>query len=269
MTHLTSILCAVDDSPVAPRVLRHAVGFAAVTGARLTVMAVTRGDSASAHDRLAALVSALGPLPPGVGVTDLRVVKLALGEPADSILHAARAGVDLLVIGTRARAGVTRWLLGSTSAAVLAEAPCPTLLVPPGSADIVAFEAAGARLDPTAVLLALDLAEHNDRQVAAAADVAALAHVPLVVLGVAAPGEDPAAVEQALAAPVGALSLTVPTHVVVRQGAVAAEIDHAAVAAHAGLVVMGLRDRGLPGEIASAVAARQDAIVLAVPPARR
>ena len=38
MMPFTSILCAIDFSPLAPRVLRHAVGLAGATGARLTVI---------------------------------------------------------------------------------------------------------------------------------------------------------------------------------------------------------------------------------------
>jgi hypothetical protein len=54
--------------------------------------------------------------------------------------------------------------------------------------------------------------------------------------------------------------------VIVRRGAVAAQIDAAAAEAHAGLVVMGLQERGpgVPGEIATALL-DQDAVVLAVP----
>lgn len=269
MTGIRSVLCAVDGSSMAPRVVRHAVGLAAVTGARLTVLTVTHGDTARAHDELASVVAGLGALPTGAGGPELRVVKLAMGHAVDSILGAASQGVDLLVVGTHARTGVTRWLLGSTSAALLAETPCPTLLVPPGAVDIVEIDGARARLTPGAVLLALDLAEHNERQVAMAASAAALANVPLIALAVAGPSEDPAAVEEALAARVATLAPSSPRQIVVRQGAVADEIDHAAVDAHAGLVVMGLRGRGLPGEIASAVAAMKDAVVLAVPPTRR
>ena len=51
----------------------------------------------------------------------------------------------------------------------------------------------------------------------------------------------------------------------VRRGDVAAEISRCALAEGAGLVVMGLRARGRPGTIASAVLKTNRAFVLAVP----
>ncbi len=57
----------------------------------------------------------------------------------------------------------------------------------------------------------------------------------------------------------------VPARYVVREGAVADEIDHAAVAEGAGLVVMGLQARGDRGAVATAVLKAKDALVVAVP----
>lgn len=264
MADLTSVLCAVDNAGVRSRVLRHAVGVASVHGARLTLLTVTHGDPAEARAELERQIGALGLEPPAAGV-DVRAVKLVLGQPVDPILEVARDGADLLVVGTHGRTGVTRWLLGSTSAAILAETPCPTVLVPPGTVDIVAFDDGRARLATGPVLTAIDLDERNDRQVALAARLASLGGETLVALAVAAPGADPAEIERALAAYVAGLAPAVSREIVVRQGEVAAEIDRAAVAAHARLVVMGLRRRGMPGEIASAVAATKDVVVLAVP----
>ena len=39
--------------------------------------------------------------------------------------------IDLIVLGTHARSGVERFLLGSTAEAILRHAPCPVLIVPP------------------------------------------------------------------------------------------------------------------------------------------
>lgn len=53
------------------------------------------------------------------------------GEPATAIVHEARAwSADLLVLGTHARRGAARLLLGSVADSVLRSAPCSVLVVP-------------------------------------------------------------------------------------------------------------------------------------------
>jgi len=60
--------------------------------------------------------------------------KVRLGHPAHEIVAEAREwGADLLVLGTRARKGAERVLLGSVAEEVLPEAPCDVLVVPIGA----------------------------------------------------------------------------------------------------------------------------------------
>ena len=68
--------------------------------------------------------------------------------------------------------------------------------------------------------------------------------------------------QRAQALPPGAVR-----EVIVRTGMVAEEIGHAAATEPAGLVVMGLRERGrgMPGGIATAVLKAHNTMVLAVP----
>jgi nucleotide-binding universal stress UspA family protein len=55
--------------------------------------------------------------------------KAALGTPVDTILQeAAAARPDLILIGSRGRKGVTRFVLGSVSHALLHQMPCPVLV---------------------------------------------------------------------------------------------------------------------------------------------
>jgi nucleotide-binding universal stress UspA family protein len=62
--------------------------------------------------------------PPGSGLV------LTSNVLADAIVsHAASAGVDLIVIGTHGRKGVSRLLLGSVAERVVRAAPCPVLTV--------------------------------------------------------------------------------------------------------------------------------------------
>lgn len=266
----TSILCAVDSSPLAPRVLRHALGIAAVSGARLTVLTVAKGDLREAEATLARHVRAL--LPAGatyVGEPRTRAIQVTLGQPVDAILEEAKAaGADLIVAGTHSKSGLSRWLLGSTSAAILEQAVCPTLLVPPGEVDIVTLGPKAAQFNPGAVLAAVDLSEQNRAQLALAQALSTLAGQPLVLLTVVGASGTDADAEQRLRAHAQQSGIGGTVRTLVRRGHVAEEIDHAAVAEHAGLVVMGLRavGSGTPGAIATAVLKAKDAIVLAIPP---
>ncbi len=52
-----------------------------------------------------------------------------LGSPATMILHEAeKLQTDLIMMGSRGRQGITRFVLGSVSHAVLHQAPCPVLV---------------------------------------------------------------------------------------------------------------------------------------------
>jgi nucleotide-binding universal stress UspA family protein len=56
---------------------------------------------------------------------------VAEGNPGDRILERVKAdGIDLVVLGRTPTDAFSRWLLGSTSEAVLTNAPCNVLLVP-------------------------------------------------------------------------------------------------------------------------------------------
>jgi K+-sensing histidine kinase KdpD len=53
------------------------------------------------------------------------------GAPAAEIVrYAERNRIDLIVVGTHGRSGVTRALLGSVAERVVRTAPCPVLTVP-------------------------------------------------------------------------------------------------------------------------------------------
>jgi nucleotide-binding universal stress UspA family protein len=268
MPPFSSVLCAVDASDAAPGVLRHAAALAAVSGAPLTVLTVTDGDRRNSESRLESLVKET--LPAGAAFLAhprLHVARLTQGGIADAILECASEGVDLLVAGTHARSGLSRWLLGSTSAAILEQARCPTLLIPPGHADVVTIAPDGVRLNFGAVIAAVDLTERNDRQLRLASELATLAQQPLVLMTVVGPEASEQQAEQALAGRAQALGLVEVQHLVIRRGPVAEEIARAAALETARLVVMGLRERGhgIAGELATKVVHGRDTVVLAVP----
>jgi nucleotide-binding universal stress UspA family protein len=268
MTPFTSILCALDFSPRAPRVLRHAVGLAGATGVRLTVITVTAIEPRQAEATVTALLR--DTVPRGatyIADPAVKIVRVAVGQPSDAILPLARECADLIVAGTHSKSGLSRWLLGSTSAAIMEEAVCPTLLVPPGDLEIVSLTPDAATLQPGTVMAAVDLKERNQRQLAVAGQLASLAKRPLTLMTVAGPSTTDEQAGQELRARANEVGAASVDRVVVRRGLVRDEIDQAALAEHAGLVVMGLRARGhgLPGEIASGVLKTKDAVVLAVP----
>jgi len=269
MPPFTSILCALDSSPLAPRVLQHAIGLAAVCDAELTLLSVVAsGDPHQNDRRIAALLRDVVPAgAPYLRTPRIRAVRVELGKPADAIVEMARDGIDLIVAGTHSKSGLSRWLLGSTSSAILEYSTCATLLVPPGLLEIVSLGPQSASFRPGAVMAAIDLREHNSRQLTLASELAAIANQPLTLMTVAGPGETEAEATAALRARATGLTPVAPERFVVRHGAIADEIDHAAIAEGAGLVVMGLRARGegTPGAIATAVLKAKDAVVLAVP----
>jgi len=56
--------------------------------------------------------------------------RLLAGDPADAIIHLAQTeDVDLIVMGSHGRRGLTRLLMGSVAEAVVRAAPCPVLTV--------------------------------------------------------------------------------------------------------------------------------------------
>lgn len=62
--------------------------------------------------------------------------EIAAGVPHAEILDAVDAGgVDLVVMGTHGRTGLSRALLGSTAERMVRRSPVPVLVVPPGERD--------------------------------------------------------------------------------------------------------------------------------------
>jgi nucleotide-binding universal stress UspA family protein len=87
--------------------------------------------------RLAAAV----PLPDAARVTCVATV----AEPTDEILRYASAhAVDLIVVGTHGRSGVSHFLLGSIAERVVRRAPCPVLTVRQQEREFVVPELAAA-----------------------------------------------------------------------------------------------------------------------------
>lgn len=65
-----------------------------------------------------------------VGLKFAPVTKVASGKPfAEIVAYAREAGIDLIVLTTHGRGGLSHVLLGSTAEKVVRKAPCPVLTV--------------------------------------------------------------------------------------------------------------------------------------------
>jgi nucleotide-binding universal stress UspA family protein len=67
------------------------------------------------------------------------------GAPHVEITEAARElGIDLIILSTHGRTGITRMLLGSTAEKVVRHAPCPVLIVRESEREFVPGSLAGS-----------------------------------------------------------------------------------------------------------------------------
>jgi nucleotide-binding universal stress UspA family protein len=147
---IQTILVATDFSDASAPATAYAFSLARALHARLYIMHVVPEDDVrvitairgylqsevtpeslvqtfydDADKRLATLVE-------DAHATDLVHERLIVtGQPAAEIMSwAAAKQVQLIVIGTHGRRGVTRFLMGSVAERVLREAPCAVLVVP-------------------------------------------------------------------------------------------------------------------------------------------
>ncbi len=258
------VIAAIDLGPLSARVLSHAAGLARLLSARVRVLHVSADRPGVARQRLLEFCTQEGPYEVDPSGLDLVV---RAGIVSDNIhREAERHKAALVVMGSRTRRGLTRLLLGSTSAAVLRNAHCPILVVPPIDLDIVDISDR-ARLTCGPVLVAVDLGESCSPQLQLAEEMAGLAGQGLLLMTVAPSRIDEVVAGTMLRERSHRLSALKPHALIVRRGNVAEEISRCAVNEGAGLVVMGLRarPRGTPGAIASAVLKTHRAFVLAVP----
>ena len=147
------ILVPVDFSETSESAVRQAVDLARTFGSGLTLLHV--GDKAAAdvatefplgleaslHDaERECLLKILAPSEQ----TQLHPVFVTVsGSPAHEIVRCAtERGVDLIVMGTHGRGGVSHLLLGSVAEKVIRSAPCPVLVVR-GDRAATVTEAAG------------------------------------------------------------------------------------------------------------------------------
>lgn len=125
------ILLATDFSPCSEAAARVAFDYSRQFGARLHVL-----HAASGPDGTVAALIELDRLVAGVPPRVEVVPTVEHGAAAGCVLrYLHRHDIDLVVMGSHGRTGVTRALLGSVSERVSRCAPCPVLTVPAGAGE--------------------------------------------------------------------------------------------------------------------------------------
>jgi nucleotide-binding universal stress UspA family protein len=155
---IKKILAPTDLSELSRVAVRYALKEARDNGAEVTIYHVVTGDemlklgdrlkhgfSASGsfnilknylHNYEVSLAQFVGQnfadLLPFVRVNE----KVELGGPEKSIVELAKKEeVDLIIMATQGRGGLSRMILGSVTEQVIRNAPCPVLAIPPYLAD--------------------------------------------------------------------------------------------------------------------------------------
>ncbi|QDT56665.1 Universal stress protein [Caulifigura coniformis] len=164
--------CAFARNDKAPLSVLHAVqNLAPLTfgGAEVVSnIAVQYADEAEANAR-----KALENVVPAEWMQGLEIRREAVvGATAETILDYARSHqVDLIVVGTHGRGGVTRMLLGSVAEKIVQRAPCSVLVVRQREHE---FVTPGSELPrPQNVLVPIDFSDRGQKALEEGADLAA------------------------------------------------------------------------------------------------
>jgi nucleotide-binding universal stress UspA family protein len=131
-----NILFPTDFSHASDEVLPHATSLARDSGATLIILHVEEpplaygggelyyGIPEPNTEALKKMLEKIKPADPKVPF----VHRMVTGDPATEIVRVAEEeGVDLIVMSTHGRSGLTRVLMGSVAELVVRRAPCPVL----------------------------------------------------------------------------------------------------------------------------------------------
>lgn len=151
MIALKRILVATDFGPAAEAALTYGRALAKNFGATLTVMHVAenfflRATIADPHALKAAVARRLEEQLTAEDRTALhaRAVLETSDQPADAITtYAKQAEIDLIVMGTHGRHGISHLLVGSVAERVVRTASCPVLTLKHPEHEFVIPDAAG------------------------------------------------------------------------------------------------------------------------------
>ncbi|MSX08630.1 hypothetical protein CH286_04745 [Rhodococcus sp. WWJCD1] len=117
----------MSNTPEGQEALRRGAAEAELRQAELIVLSVVDRDSVSAEDRSAAQAEVERTLP---GTATSVRVEPDGGDPAGALVDlVADVGAGMVVIGSKRRSAVGKFLMGSTVQRVLLDCPVPVLVV--------------------------------------------------------------------------------------------------------------------------------------------
>jgi nucleotide-binding universal stress UspA family protein len=137
MTMLKTILAPTDFSDLSADGVRYACQLAKDTGAEIIIFNVDVLDESNRVDKreMEQHKKRLGDFvaekvaDAGAGLKMRQLVDA--GQPFGAIVDCAeKEGVDLIVMSSHGRSGLSRMLIGSVTDKLLRAAPCPVLVVP-------------------------------------------------------------------------------------------------------------------------------------------
>jgi nucleotide-binding universal stress UspA family protein len=127
------IVCGIDLSRTSERTAAVAARIARALGCRATIVHVDDEPPGVTSIHRARELRSLQTVVHNHDFPDGTLVRLAGGEPAESLVRVARDhDAQLLIVGSRGFGEVRTALLGSVSSELLRTAPCPVVVVPPG-----------------------------------------------------------------------------------------------------------------------------------------
>jgi nucleotide-binding universal stress UspA family protein len=134
--HEMTIAVAHIDSAEGEAALLHAAKEAVFLKTSLAVLHILDGDEPAAAEReVATLRSRLQQMLAGAGFGELdwalHTAKDETGKAAALVDLTEEVGADLLVVGSRRRTPIGKFLLGSTVQRLVLDAPVPVLVVKP------------------------------------------------------------------------------------------------------------------------------------------
>jgi nucleotide-binding universal stress UspA family protein len=294
------ILCGVDDSRGGREAVTVATALAERLEAPLICMHVATdgptfpyGDAAARERKRRVAVRKGQELLAEVTATaegeDGPTYRVRFGRPAERLTKTAFAeGAQMLVVGSRGRAPITAALLGSVSRELVSLAPCPVLVVPPGSTVPSRHRRRGYKVT-SSVVCGIDGSPEAQHAARTASDLArrmgdrlVLAHAVQPRLGFGHDGfrRDPASPPQIAQWRVGFKYLDVAATATIARpkpefsmesGAPTHELVSIANRQAAELLVLGSRGQsrlraGLLGSVAGTLAGSAPVPVLIVPP---
>jgi len=147
---LSQVLVTLDGSQLAERALPYAKQIVAPTGEIVLLSVVDIPDfpiytvypmatinpepdySTVVSDLLASSKEYLEGIANNIRLSGIRVKTIVKsGDPATCIIEEAQErNIDMIVICTHGRSGISKWLFGSVTQKVMSAMPCPVVVIP-------------------------------------------------------------------------------------------------------------------------------------------